>query len=363
MKGVYCLGICVSGFFLAGCQSIGPKAIQDVQPSYNETIARTDTDQLLLNMVRLRYRDNPCFIGVSNIVENRKFTTSFDPGIDIGFGNTKAKNKIGIGISGEIFQNPTITLTPLKGEAFTKSLAQPIPLPLVLGLMQIGWSPKRVFSLCVEQLNGLDNASTASGPTPKRPPYAKDFEEAVRLINKLHKEKQLIFGIDKDDHKSLVMKILADQSSSASTELKHLLDLDFNKSEFKFVSNFIDYDEGKNLSIRTRSLMEVLFYISHTVQVPEQDIENGLVTKTLDKEGNVFDWSTNLSGKWFQIQCSQETKKPTNTYACIHYRNKWFYVADNDLNSKTTLMLLKHLFDLLSGNPNTMVPNLVIGTN
>ena len=355
---------CVGGvLLLSGCQSVGPDAIRSAHPSYNESIVKTNSEQLLLNIVRLKYCETPYFLEVGNVVENRKSTAR------LGFSGTGLKNhheyNLQAGVAyAEFFQNPTITFSPLRGEQFTKSMATPISMPLIVGLMQTGWSAKRVLSLCVERLNNLDNASTASGPTPKHPPQFKEFEECVKIINRLHKNDQLIFGLDQSNHPKLVMKLAGSgKFQSDIIDLKRRLNLDLTKSEFRFVSNFFDTKEGESLPVRTRSLMEVLFFLSHAVQVPSTDIEKGLFEQTVSKDGSLFDWEHQLSGDWLRVFCSDEKKIPDNAYICVRYRNHWFYIADNDFNSKRTFMLVKHLFELQSGNPNAAVPSLVIGTN
>ncbi|MDE6575878.1 MAG: hypothetical protein K2L24_00535, partial [Opitutales bacterium] len=372
---------------LGGCESVGPKVIQEVKPSYNESIVKTDNEQLLLNLVRLKYRETTCFLEVSNIVENRKFTTRIGPqGSKI---SRHGNFDVSLGVAYmENFQNPSITFSPLKGEKFTKAIATPIPIPLVLGLIQTGWSPKRVFNICVERLNRLDNASEASGPTPKRPPEYKSFEQCVKLLNHLYKEDQLIFGIGRKDleetlgpvpgnaflrqcsqiwdyfvqgvrkmvsqeitglpslspqqdtplaqyvkelkrlykgvklvlgpDKDLIMRFNSnDPNQSDILELKKSLELKPEKSEFKLTSNFSHLGSGKDLLVRTRSLMEILFFLSHAVQVPEEDVLNGLVSQTIAKDGSIFDWERQLSGKWLHVLCSTERQAPKNSAVCV----------------------------------------------
>ena len=50
-----------------GCSSFGPRALQATHPQYNHAISRSLDEQFLLNLVRLKYRDNPFFLEVSSI--------------------------------------------------------------------------------------------------------------------------------------------------------------------------------------------------------------------------------------------------------------------------------------------------------
>src|SRR6516225_7252278 len=48
-----------------GC--IGPKAVRYTRLRYNEVVRDTNDEQLLINIVRLRYADSPVFIDLPNI--------------------------------------------------------------------------------------------------------------------------------------------------------------------------------------------------------------------------------------------------------------------------------------------------------
>src|ERR1700730_4332599 len=53
--------------FLTGCSSFGPSALQQSRLQYNEVVKTTTEQQLLLNIVRLRYTDTPSSLAVSAI--------------------------------------------------------------------------------------------------------------------------------------------------------------------------------------------------------------------------------------------------------------------------------------------------------
>ncbi|MDP7639689.1 MAG: hypothetical protein QGG73_08230, partial [Candidatus Hydrogenedentes bacterium] len=52
---------------LTGCNAVGPKALQSARVDYNEAIAQTWNQQLLLNLVRLKYRDTLIFLEVDSV--------------------------------------------------------------------------------------------------------------------------------------------------------------------------------------------------------------------------------------------------------------------------------------------------------
>ncbi len=50
---------------MTGC--LGPRAILTTRQKYNEVLHRTANEQLLLNLVRLRYRDPPSFLQLARM--------------------------------------------------------------------------------------------------------------------------------------------------------------------------------------------------------------------------------------------------------------------------------------------------------
>ena len=51
------LSVAALALIVAGCGFTGPRTLELGRPLYNLAVQRTNTEQLLLNLVRLRYRD------------------------------------------------------------------------------------------------------------------------------------------------------------------------------------------------------------------------------------------------------------------------------------------------------------------
>jgi len=109
--------------------------------------------------------------------------------------------------------------------------------------------------------------------------------------------------------------------------------------------------------VDTRSLQGILYYLSHGVRPPERDIERGVVTGTVDSEGARFDWDALLSGL-FTIK--HDERRPRDAAVATRHRGEWFYIADDDETSKSTFLLLRHLFTLQSGERPSVKPVLTL---
>jgi hypothetical protein len=68
----------VAALFLAACAYFGPQALENNRNPYNIAIQSTNDEQLLLNLVRLKYRDTPFFLQVSSVATQFKFNPSLE---------------------------------------------------------------------------------------------------------------------------------------------------------------------------------------------------------------------------------------------------------------------------------------------
>ena len=108
----------------AGCHSFGPRAVGETHPLYNEVISRSLNEQFLLNLVRLRYRDNPYFLEVGRVAVNTTLESSVSAGGKFISGGDSFSP------SGSLTykQNPTVSYTPLRGNQLLKQMLTPVPL-------------------------------------------------------------------------------------------------------------------------------------------------------------------------------------------------------------------------------------------
>jgi hypothetical protein len=65
-----------------GCASLGSRALKGERVNFNAALQQTADEQLLLNLVRLRYRDTPAFLEVTSISTQSQFQTSFEAGTE-----------------------------------------------------------------------------------------------------------------------------------------------------------------------------------------------------------------------------------------------------------------------------------------
>jgi hypothetical protein len=159
---------------LVSCASIGPKLVTGSRTDYNVVLREADDQQMLLNLVRLRYRDQAMFLEISAL--NTQFSVS-----------NQVNAETGSGIGGKVVlqETPTVSYTPLKGADFVQRILTPISLDTLFLLDTSGWSADRLFRLMVDEMNGVENARGANGPTPEREPVYRDFKHVALLLRQL----------------------------------------------------------------------------------------------------------------------------------------------------------------------------------
>jgi len=172
------------GLLLTGCASFGPQYLQESRLQYNEVVKTSSEEQLLLNIVRLRYGDTPSSLAVSSVAAQFELAKSFQLTPFFVASGAAAGSYAAVlpqlSLSGT--DRPTISLTPADDQEFTRKLFTPLPLDGLIYLAKTTWPIATVFRLYLENLNWVPNAQTASGPTPRQAPAFEDFLQGVLAL-------------------------------------------------------------------------------------------------------------------------------------------------------------------------------------
>lgn len=358
-KNIYLL---IFSFLFTGCGVMGPASMKKQRNRYNQVVAYTGSEQMLMNLVKLKYRDNPTFLQVSSISTNLQWGSNAGVNVPVGNNIYSAGNLVPLSAGINYAENPTITYTPLTGEAFVRQMLSPIPIETLILLFQAGWPIDTVFRLVVQETNDLENASPASGPTPEREPIFLQFLEAASIFGDLQKRRIIEWGISEKDGETANMYIRTDLSpgeDQSVAKLKTLLGIGspVDGMEKYQVGYGVCFTDSKTLNVVTRSMTDILFYVSQAVEVPAVHKEKNLITITRKPDGTPFDWGQ-LHQEQIKIRSSKE--EPENAYIAIQYRGYWFYLEDSDLDSKSTFLLLEILGDLQAGTTPSAAPVLTL---
>ncbi|MCG8325741.1 MAG: hypothetical protein MI673_09500 [Thiotrichales bacterium] len=349
----------IAGLLLASCARLDPDIIQAGSSDYNVAMQSSRDEQMLLNLIRLKYHDTPYFLEASSVSSQFRLTSQATASAN--FASRPVRDTVGLSGNISFVEQPTVTYTPLHGNDFVQRLLIPVSLDTILLLVNSGWSVERVLRLTVEKINGIPNGPSASGPTPNEVPEFELFLSIVSILEELRKLDQLHFGYKQNEQEAQAVVNFADsiEQPHLIDNLKQLLDLNSENNQFNLVEGKTEKNPRDTIVITTRSLLGVLFYLSHSVKVPESDKQRGIVTRTYYDDGSEFDWNL-LTKRLFTVKSvSSVGSEPVGTIR-TSYRGHAFYIADNDLDSKSTFSLLSQLFSLQAGNTEGIKPVLTI---
>src|SRR5437763_3428076 len=126
------LALLMIGLLAASGCAIGPRSLEQERLRYNEAVKVTAEQQLLLNIVRLRYTDTPSSLAVTTIAAQHERTGSLKlipflsaAGSDVEIRGFKALLPQAEWSSAD---RPTISLTPQDDQEFTRRLFTPVSL-------------------------------------------------------------------------------------------------------------------------------------------------------------------------------------------------------------------------------------------
>jgi hypothetical protein len=373
-----------------GC-ALGPRSVEDGRLRYNEAVKTTTEQQLLLNIVRLRYTDTPSSLSVSSIAEQREivaglkaipFFTSAAAGN--AFGGYRGAVLPQVELSGA--NRPTLSYTPLDDQEFTRRLFTPITLEGTAYLAKTTWPISTVFRLYLENLNWVSNAETASGPTPRDPPEFADFLTGVQALQRLQDRRLVALFTEEKEERATDGVPAGPNTPTAAVEaakagfeyrrgddgwvvvkkqprpvlrvgavpahdpdfaaLCRAFKLDPAKRTFDLTADTLDPFLADappagltQLDLETRSLLQVLFFVAHGVTVPPCHAASGVAPQTFGADGVGFDWDEVLTGL-FKVSWAVGKNPPPCAAVAVRYRDYWFYIDDRDRDTKATFALL-----------------------
>jgi len=167
---------------LGGCAAFSGSVLRETRGTLNETAAQTNAEQMLRNIVRLRYGDTPYFLEVSSV--STSATVSANVGasaaVPLGLDPTFAAST-GVGLS----QTPSFVFQPLAGEKFAKQLLRPLDLRTLALLRAAGFGLREILLVFADAINGVANAPAATLYAPREIPDGSSFRRVADLVERL----------------------------------------------------------------------------------------------------------------------------------------------------------------------------------
>lgn len=339
----------------AGCSPTGPLAVRGDRFNYNQAGAQSTKEQLLLNIVRLRYREPIYVLEIGSMISSHTLTANAsvsawwnnlneleNPTLMAIFGNDKhptQQQTFGAGVG--YTDSPTITYTPVQGERFANRMMTAIPETTIFQLCESGWGIDQLLECCVQRINGIPNVSIAGVRDSNRPRDPR-FDRVATLLRGVQDAGLLVFAMETSPGGEKVVYLRTASGLSGMErerqELRELLGYSQVITNLKLIGAPFTVAPNE-LAMQTRSLLGVMWALSRGVTVPDEHIRCGWADGDEGQDEN----DEGLM-KWLQVRCGVLPR--ASAFVQVFYKGHWFFIEESDASSKRTFALLDYLFSL-----------------
>lgn len=427
----------------AGC--MGSWAMRGTRLGYNKSVSHTASQEMLLNIVRMRYGESPTFLDMPSVVSQTEASM-------VGAGAQKAALQGAVDGAFNLRDRPTITYAPRTGDDMAASMVKAIKAEAMLDISP--GNDTRMFLLAfVDSINGVRNSPLATSPASRTLSDNDEFRHVVDLYMGLQArgavklrvaelnekshgtplsakhvlavdmltaaENDYVFQTAGDQAVLLkrsrfpVMTVAPESLDAADyLELAEVFGLEPGRSIYRIKSqedDEIDLDAGTHageppmvpgavetpaadtdangieilpapsplvmesapdadadavamktrdtLSINVRSGYQVLAFLSKGVDIPDSHVDRGVAPMFKGLDGRPFD-GRRLTKGLFHV-CVQK-HRPLRSDTAVYYRGYWFYIPEDDVQSRTTLNYVKLVIDIRSEAGDTPVLTLPV---
>ena len=328
---------------VAACASIGPGTVPHDRIDYASSIGNSWKEQTLLNIVKLRYADMPIFLEVAQVIAGYQLQSALSGSFTLGNFTASLIDRLtatgGATAASTYTDRPTVVYSPLTGVDFLKRLMTPVPPSSVLFMLQSGYSAERIMPIMLDSINGLNSESNRLR-RPADPKFARlvelmrEGQLAGAIQIRIERPKDggessvLIFGPSKDP-----------QLAARGRELKSLLGInpDLRELTVKYGGYSGRDDE---IDMMTRSMLQIMLEFAAVVQVPEADVVQGKATPGLVETQAPVP----LNGPPLRVLVTETP--PRDAYVAVQYDGRWFWIANTDIQSKNTFVIIMLLFSI-----------------
>lgn len=351
LRGV--LAVLIGAVALSGCATIGPNTISPDRRDYVSQIGESAKEQVLLNIVKMRYLDSPTFLDVSSIINQYGLEKTVGTSGLVHY--PKASSdwwNVGASGSATYSDRPTITYTPMTGKKFTQNLLTPIPPSAVVGLIQSGWFADLVLRITLNSINGVENYNAFNGFKKEN----MDFDRLLLALRNLQaagisdirakstgkgEEIQLVFDPAHADEKNL----------QDLATLRRILNLQPDQPTLKVVYGVLPSD-GNEIALSTRPMMAIMLQYGAGVEVPAKDLAEGRA-RPVDTSEGAYDRQL--------VHIHSGRDRPADAFASVIYRGTTYWIDDRDLESKKNFTLLMILLSLTEVEQKSAGPLVTVG--
>jgi hypothetical protein len=313
---------------------------------YSRALGDAEKSDTLLNVVRLRYADTPIVLQATQVISGYQLQRNVTGGFE-AFPAANPSTFLSGSASAQLQQSPTFTFQPLSGAQFAQSFIRPLAPADLLSLAMSGMPVDVLFRLGVQSVNGLSNAVALT----RQITDAAGSPEFFQLLQDLRRLQIAGLLSVRVEHNEARAEIRGNSGSSrvyflvATTrdpglrtvvdEVKRLLGMSPAASQAEVVYG-LNPQPGQ-VAILSRPILGVLAQLSLQIDVPPDDVVRNL---TLPTVANVGPEHRPV------VIIHSGAAVPADVFTSAQYRQSWFWIAEDDFDSKLAFTVLQILLAL-----------------
>ena len=285
----------------SGCQ-VANQSLRADFIDFNAILQGNQTQQMLLNLVRMRYRETPLFLQAGSLTASYESSFSADSTATIPDADLAS---LDIGGGYRFSSKPTISYTPVEGKEYVQQFMAEITPQTFALLVRAGWPITKLGDVLVASVTLESGERVLGRPSAESHPRFLEFFQGLKQAE------------DRDE-----LSLVGRQDGGFDVRAG---------AQSIGVERF-----------QLRSLFSVMFNASKDVQVPAERAS----------------WAKSTSGgKEIDVRVSDT--KPTDALVSVEYSGWYYSIANEDLRSKDTLALLVQLCRIQAG-PSAPAPLVTI---
>jgi hypothetical protein len=331
---------------LSACATIGAGSVNRDRLDYAEALTTSWKEQMLLNIVKLRYADTPVFLEVSSVISSYQLQSQLSLLGTLSYNLTPnlldaLGRGIALGATGIYTDKPTITYTPLQGEKFTRELLRPIPPVALFQLVQAGYPIDRIFQLTVRAINGVYNRTIRPGWTRDADPA---FYQVLDALRRMQLSEAIDFRLEKRGPEEVSLITFRGDKITPAVEqdsrfVRTVLGLRPDARELNLTFGALPRN-AQELAVFSRSMFEILLELAGQVEAPATDVQDGSAFPVPPAHPDSSPRDQPL------VKIHSGAEPPANAFVTVRYSHHWFWIDNRDIRSKaafTFLLLLTSL--------------------
>jgi hypothetical protein len=335
---------------IGACSSVGPNTVPKDQFNYNGAIASATQEQLLMNLVRLRYSETPTFLKVSSVISQYTRAGNVSAGVGANTG-ASGDNTASVGGLMRWSDRPVISYTPITGQEFAKDLLKPVRPFQLLSMIQSGWPADLVLSKSMVSINGIANlVARPSGRAQADP----EFYEIHGLVQLLTQGRVLALRtrVDTTGKETTAIDFDLGKAPELAADLARLqaiLGIDPKIDEAEMISGKLA--DQNQIAVLTGSIWDIMLSMAWQFDVPQEHIRSGRTAET---------FLSSHEGYSQPIALRFAKERPENAFVSVFAQDYWFYIDKDDRESKRVFSFLELLLTLTQTDVQGVAPVMTI---